>query len=265
MPTPCDLLTLGRRVSFGLLLVPVVSLGLPTPRLLQAQATDATPQQAPASRSPSNRPSASSPAMQRLGGMFSPQIQSIVNACWERGKVNLSPQAAPDTPVICGDGRPEAQITHRTYVETVSDILTASSLVGFRAVMQSDPRLTPEMLRMFISNSEGMTVLRNTIQTAITQSQLVSSPNSPSTAVLTEAVVSRLVPVLRDPNGVTGLLGTPQQYDRVVRSFCNPPGTTIEQARTQIPELSSLQLYAICIQESGVTQEVVPESGRPRR
>lgn len=204
-------------------------------------------------------PSNSSEAVQRLGQMFSPEIQRIVNACWERGKVNLASNAAPTAPLMCGDGSSEAQVSQQTYVDTLSDILAASSLIGFRAVMQSDPRLTPEILRMFVGNSEGMGILRNTIQTAIAQSQLIAPSARASTDLLTDSVIQRLVPVLQDSSGITNLLGNQQQYRQVVQSFCTAPGMPVEQARSQVPGLNSLQLYAICIQESGVTREITPQ------
>lgn len=200
-------------------------------------------------------------AMQRLGTMFSPQIQSTVNACWQRGKVNLAVGAGTNGAVQCGDGSSEPGVAYQDYLETIADILTASSLVGFRSVMQSDNRLTPEILAAFVSSSEGVNVLRTTIQTAIAQSDLIPTSATESTTILTNAVLERLTPVLKDTVALNSLYGTPQQYSRVVSNFCNAPGMSVQQARSNVPELSNLQLYAICIQESGVARDIIPGRG----
>lgn len=204
-------------------------------------------------------------AVQRLGQMFSPEIQTVVNACWEQGKVTLAANAQLSAPLMCGNGTAASGITQQSYLETLSDILAASSLIGFRTVMQSDPRLTPEVLRTFVADPQGLGVLQNTIQTAIAQSQLIAPSASGSADLLTQAVVGRLVPVLQDSSGLTNLLGTPQQYQQVVSTFCTAPGMSVEQAKSQLPGLNSLQLFAICIQESGVTREVLPQGNGAQR
>jgi len=196
-------------------------------------------------------------AIERLSQMFSPQIQATINACQMRGKVNVVAGATPQGNVICGDGSPEATVAYTTYIDTVSDILVASSLVGFRAVLQADPRLTPELLRTAFSSPDGVQLLRNAIQLAIVQSDFLPVSATESTAILTNSVLERLRASLQDFSTLDTLLGTPAQYSSVVSQFCLAPGMTVEQAKTAVPELTSLQLYAICIQESGVANELL--------
>jgi hypothetical protein len=199
----------------------------------------------------------SSRAVERLSQMFSPQIQATINACQTRGKVNVIAGATPEGSVVCGDGSPEATVAYDNYIETVSDILAASSLVGFRAVLQADPRLTPELLRTAFSSPEGVQILRSAIQVAITQSDFLPATATESTTILTDSVLERLRASLQDSSTLNTLLGTPDQYSSVVNQFCLAPGMSVEQAKTAVPELNSLQLYAICIQESGVASEVL--------
>jgi len=196
-------------------------------------------------------------AVERLSQMFSPQIQATINACQTRGKVNVIAGATSQGSVVCGDGSPEATVAYSNYIETVSDILAASSLVGFRAVLQADPRLTPELLRTAFSSPEGVQLLRSAIQVAITQSDFLPATATESTTILADSVLERLRASLQDSSSLNTLLGTPDQYSSVVDQFCLAPGMSVEQAKTAVPELNSLQLYAICIQESGVASEVL--------
>lgn len=226
-----------------------------------ARAAEASPVSAPVgteASDPTFSPTGDrSSAVERLSQMFSPQIQATINACQTRGKVNVVAGATAEGNVVCGDGSPEAAIAYTTYIETVSDILAASSLVGFRAVLQTDPRLTPELLRTAFASPDGVQLLRNAIQIAIVQSDFLPASATESTTILTDSVLERLGASLQDSSTLDTLLGTPDQYRSVVNQFCMAPGMTVEQAKTAVPELNSLQLYAICIQESGVASEVL--------
>ena len=194
---------------------------------------------------------------QRLATMFSTEIQTTLNACWDRGKVDLAAGANPDGSVTCGDGTPEGAIAYADYVSTVSDILAASGLVGFRTVVDSNPSISPQAISAFLADTQGAAVLRQTVQTAITQSQLLPAEATQSNTVLTDRVMERLIPNLQNPSVLDGLLGNEQQYTQVVSNFCTAPGMSVDEAKTLVPSLSSIQLYAICIHESGVTREAV--------
>jgi len=196
-------------------------------------------------------------ATQRLMEMFSPEIQATVNACVEQGKVNLAAGAAPDGSVVCGDGSPEPAVAYTNYVNTVSDILAASALVGVRAAISNDPRVSPEMITAYLASAEGNTTLRNVIEAAIQQNQLFPAESTESVTLLSDAVMQRLVPTLSNPNSLTTLLGTSEQYAQVVSNFCTAPGMSVSQAQSTVPGLSAIQLYAICIQESGVADEMM--------
>lgn len=198
-----------------------------------------------------------SAAMQRLTQMFSPEIQKTLNACRDKGQVNLAAGASSTGSVVCGDGATQADVPFQSYVGTISDILTASSLVGLHSVMQKDARVTPEMLATFLNSQQGSSVLRSAVEAAITRSGLVATNAPQSAAVLTEQVINRLMPTMQQTNNLQTLLGTDNQYRQVVQNFCTSPGMSVEQAQQQVPGLSPVQLYAICIQESGMANEML--------
>lgn len=202
---------------------------------------------------------ATASGMQRLAQMFSPDIQSTINACSEKGKVNLAAGASTNGAVICANGRPDPDVSFTEYVDTVSDVLAASSLVGFRTVMTTNPQVTPTMLQAFLASSQGQETLYTAIESAITRSQLLPSDSTESTSILAGEVVSRLLPAVNDAGGLVNLLGTTEQYQQVVSQFCTPPGMSIESAQELVPDLNSVQLYAICIEESGVTQDAAEQ------
>lgn len=221
----------------------------------------------------SSTPPASAPAMsdqeinslssiERLTAMFSPQIQSTVNACWNQGKADLASGPGQNGWLACGDGTPAADVSYADYVSTVSDLLAASSLVGFYTVSVSEPRISPEMLVSFLSNAQGQSLLRDAVGAAIVQSQLLPPDASASNSLLTEEVLSRITSTLSSSTSLQGLLGTPEQYSQVVNNFCAAPGMTVEETQGLVPDLSSLQLFAICIQESGVSSELLQFLGQ---
>ncbi|MBD2463005.1 hypothetical protein H6G89_18350 [Oscillatoria sp. FACHB-1407] len=236
--------------KFGLCLISLSCLGL-TQLCAPAIASrhQPTPTAEPASEA--------SESVQRLAEMFSVEIQSTLNACWNQGKVDLAAGAAQSGAVTCGNGTTDNTVTYSDYVNTVSDILAASGLVGFRTVIASNPRINPQMISTFLSDPQGTAILRQTVQTAITQSQLLPAEATQSNAILTEQVMERLVPSLQNPTVLDGLLGSEEQYTQVVSNFCTAPGMSVSEAKAIVPDLSSIQLYAICIHESGVTDEAL--------
>lgn len=220
----------------------LLSMLLPQPALAETGAEPEPPESA---------------ATERLFDMFAAEIQTTVNACAEQGKVNLAAGEAGDGSVLCGDGSSDADVTYASYVDTVSDILVASSLVGFRAVAASDPRIPPSAINMFLADARGTELLRTSIGNAIGRSQLFASNSPESNFILTNEVVDRLRLTLQDISGLENLLGTTDQYGQVVDNFCSSPGMSVNQAKTLVPGLNSVQLYAICVEESGITEELL--------
>lgn len=198
-----------------------------------------------------------SEAAQRLMQMFSPQIQATINACAENGMANLAAGANPDGSLACVDGSTAATVAYADYLDTVSNVLAASLLVGVKTAMATDARITPEMLVAYLASSQGDTMLRQGIQTAITQNRLLPANAPQSVSLLTDAVMTRLAPSLQTPDTFSTLLGTTEQYSQVVSNFCTPPGMPVAQAQSAVPGLNPIQLYAICIQESGVASEIL--------
>lgn len=228
---------------------------------LAAAAVLLSPTVAVAERSPQAPTLAPSPqldsSLQRLTQMFSPAIQSTMNACWEQGRVNLAAGAAQNGAVVCGDGSAATGVSYTDYVETVSDLLAASSLVGFRTVATSNPAISPQLLTTFLSSAQGVSTLQGAVQTAIVQSGLLPAEATDSQTVLTTQVMNRLLPSLQNPSQLENLLGSTEQYSRVVDSFCTAPGMSVDQVKNLVPELTSIQFYAICIDESGTMEEVL--------
>jgi len=202
---------------------------------------------------PRQRPSASE-ATQRLMKMFSVDIQKTLSACADQGLVNLASGADQDGSVICGDGARGSSVQFNTYVSTLSDVLAAGGLVGLRTAMQADPKIKPEMIAAYLGSQDGVRTLRGLLKQGLTDINLVPQP---SVDFLVDKVVQRLTPVLKDATVLGGLLGTGTQYSQVVQNFCSPPGMSIEQIKKIVPGLTSVQVYAICVQESGLAQEIL--------
>lgn len=238
-------------------IVALASLGLGLPFVLAVPRGVAVPSITPPVSAPESNPTVSQESLERLNSMFSPQIQTTVAACWERGKVDLSTVPANGW-VACQDGSTVEGVTYNSYLSTVADVMTASTLVGLRTAMDADPRLTPQVLSMFVGTDQGSQLLQNIVQTAIVQSGLQPVDQTESAAVLTDAVVARLVNNLQDPARLDNLLGTPQQYTQAVNEFCMAPGMDVNTAQQQIG-LDTVQLYAVCIEESGTAQEALQQ------
>ncbi|MGJ3245915.1 MAG: hypothetical protein ACFE0I_07570 [Elainellaceae cyanobacterium] len=197
-----------------------------------------------------------SPAAQRLMEMFSPEIQAVLSACAENGGVDLDAGETEDGTIVCGDGTPSPEAQYSTYLSTVSNLLAASGLVGFRAVIDSNPQISPELISTYLSSSQGADILRSAVEMGIAQSQLLPGVAPESSVILVDEVISRMLPTLQSPSALSDLMGTPEQYNQVVSNFCTAPGMPIEQVTQLVTGLSALQLYSICIQESGIANQV---------
>jgi len=244
--------------SLSLLLTTLGTLGFSLPFALSVAPTGAVPSFAPAIPAPSTGPAVFQSGLERLGSMFSPEIQTTVAACWEQGKVQLRSTVRPEEWVICRDGSVVEGVTYGTYLSTLADVMAASTLVGLRTAMETDPRLTPQLLSTFVATDQGNQLLETIVQSAIVQSSL-QPPNVPeSSAILTEAVVDRLETNLQDPTRLNTLLGTPTQYSQTVNQFCTAPGMAVTDAQRQIG-LDPIQLYAVCINESGTARDAIQQ------
>ncbi|WP_088893715.1 hypothetical protein [Leptolyngbya ohadii] len=199
-----------------------------------------------------------SESAQRLMQMFSPEIQKTLNVCREQGQVNLTADEGANGAVVCGDGTVQAEIPLQTYLNTASDFLAASALLGLRQQMETTPQLTPEQLYAILSTTEGKAVIQDAVVAALVQSGAIEA-NSDGAALLSNQVMDKLLPTMEQTNNLRTLLGTEAQYKQIVQSFCTAPGMPIEQAQQQTT-LSPVQLYAICIQESGLLNETTGTS-----
>ncbi|MDW8201142.1 MAG: hypothetical protein RML75_08035 [Cyanobacteriota bacterium SKYGB_h_bin112] len=195
-------------------------------------------------------------AMQRLGDKFSPDIQATLAACRDRGKVNLSLGPDQDGSVICGDQSRNSPVQYQAYVATLSDLLSGMGLAGIRSYMQANPQVSPRFVAAIARTPNGTRLVRDEVRKALADSAIVAG-ESPSVNLLTDQVLQRALPILRNPAALQSLYGTSSQYRQVVQTFCTPPGTSVEQLKSAIPQLNSVQLYAICVKESGLADEIL--------
>jgi hypothetical protein len=210
----------------------------------------------PASTTPEPSQLSTSPAMQKLMAMFSAEIKTTLNACREQGGVNLAAGAQANGAVLCANGETRAEVPYDSYLTTVSDMAAAVSLVGLKTVIAGNPSLSPETVVTFLSSPNGTVMLRGAVQNAIARSSLLPTASPESTTLLADQVIGRLVPTMQSTNNLTDLVGTTEQYGQVVSNFCSLPGMSVAQAQQTIPGLSPIQLYAVCVQESGLATEV---------
>lgn len=199
-------------------------------------------------------PLTESSSIDRLSTMFSTEIQNTLYACFEHGRADLA-VASPDGLLVCADGT-RADVSQTAYINTVSDVFAASAMVGFQVAMQLYPQITPQMVTLFLENPETVGVMRQMIETTVIQNAFLPGEATQSTAILVDAVMNRIQTTLQDETYLTNLLGTPDQYEQVVASFCTAPGMSVEEATAIVP-LDAIQLYAICIQESGLAGEML--------
>jgi hypothetical protein len=198
----------------------------------------------------------SSAANQRLMQMFSLEIQQTLNACSNQDGVNLAAGADRDESVICGDKSRNSPVTFNNYVNTLSDVLAAGGLIGFRTALKLDANVNPSQVAEVLSSREGATLIRGTLQKELATLNLVPRGSTASINFLVDRVMQRLTPVLQDPSRLNNLLGTSTQYTQVVENFCNPPGMSLSQIRMLVPGLKPVQVYSICVQESGLADEI---------
>jgi hypothetical protein len=240
-------MSMNQRISSGFALCSFLAWGSFLP-VLAAETT-------PTETAPSAQPAAS-PALQKLMTMFSAEIKTTLNACREQGGVNLAAGAQADGSVLCANGAPKEAVPYDSYLSTVTDMTTAVSLVGLKTVIATNPNVTPEMIVTFLSSPNGTAVLQGAVQSAIARSSLFPVASPESTTLLANQVIERLVPTLQSTNNLATLVGTTEQYGQVVSNFCSTPGMSVAQAQQTVPGLSPIQLYAVCVQESGLAEEV---------
>jgi hypothetical protein len=162
--------------------------------------------------------------------------------------------------VFCADGsaNPVASPSYDSYVDHLSDFLAASFLVGINFAIEADPTANPQLLALVLNDPQYIASLRSSIETSIPDTGLVAANSPQSTALLTDEITQRLLISIRNSANSQTVLGSPEQYNQVVQNFCAVPGTPVEQAQAAVPGLTRIQLYAICIQDSGlVTSEQV--------
>lgn len=193
---------------------------------------------------------------QRLSNMFSTDIRKTLSACSAQGRVNIAAGSAQNGSVICGDGSSTSSVQFNDYVNTLSDFLTASFLVGYRKAMKANPQLASESATSIWQTPTGKILLQQLLEKYLAQSQLLPQNSTQSVSLLVNNIIQRSLPTLQNPSNLENLLGTSNQYKLVVENFCTPPGKSVAQAQTLAPGLSSVQMYAICVKESGIVDEI---------
>lgn len=224
----------GSALSLGFLFIPVVAIAQP-------------------------KPTPNSENIRRLSTMFSADIQQTLSACWEKGKVNLAAGASSNGTVVCGDGSENNNVKFNDYVDTLSDFFGASFLIGAKSALESNPQLSPEMLAGFLKTPDGINSLRNALEVSLVSSQMLPKDSPESVKILVNNIIQRSQPILEDPKGLTNLLGSKQQYQDIVQKFCYSPGMSVNQALTEVTGLNSIQLYAICVKESGIVDGMMQQ------
>lgn len=235
--------------SFVAVLVAFGSLSL-TPALAATSPSSVTP-------STSGTELAQDDSVERLNEMFSDEIQETVAACWEQEKVDLSVGASPEGWVVCGDGSVMEGISYEDYLAIVGDVMVASTLAGMRVAIVEDPRLTPEILASFVTTAEGQQMMQSIVQSAILESGLQLPDRPASAQILSEWVATGLIDNLSNPTRLDNLLGPTEQYPEVVDQFCTAPGMSVDEALQAFPQHDSIQLYSVCIEESGLANTLI--------
>lgn len=206
---------------------------------------------------PPSQPTKGPATNQPLAQMFSDEIRLTLNACDDKGGVDLSSGASRDGSVICRRGDRRSLIPFREYLTTVSDFLSAAFLVGTRLALKESPQVKPDDLRKTMATVEGQNLLKQLLTTAATSSNpSLAQGSQRSVDVVVKEVLLRTKPFLQNPATLETLLGNPRQYTQVVQRFCMSPGMSVPEAQVAVPGLSAIQLYSICIQESDVSKKV---------
>jgi hypothetical protein len=196
----------------------------------------------------------------QLSQMFSDSIRTTLNACLQEGGVDLGVGEDQDGSVICKKGDRTSSVVFKDYLITLADFLTAGFLVGLRSAIQENPQLSPETLKTAFGSPEGQKLLKELLTTALSKNPFLTQASTQSLDVLVTQVLERTQPALENPDSLGTLLGTREQYAQVVNKFCLYPGLSVSQAQSEVPGMNSIQLYAICIQESGLAEAVLQKS-----
>lgn len=198
-----------------------------------------------------------SPAVQNFGNMFSQEIQQTLAACAEQGQVSLAAGADRDRSVVCMDGSRNSPIAYNTYIDTLSNVLAAGGLVGLQTALGSNPNVTPEGVAQLFSSDAGKEQLRTMLEGQLSSTGVLA-PQDPPTSIrfLVGQVLDRLLPALQNPRSNAIPARTASAYNLVVKNFCTPPGSSVNQIRTQLPDLKPVQIFAICLQEAGLDEEM---------
>ena len=208
--------------------------------------------------------SAKSPAEARLDKMFSREIQTVLSACEQRGGVNLASGADRDGSVVCGDGWRKSPVKYADYFDTVTDFLGAALLLGVRGGIQQRSDVKPEVLHQLLSNPEWIKFMRENLDQTVVESRAVPKTSPKSIKMLSDRVMERILPIMRDPTKLSGLTGTAEEYSTISQNFCVSAGLSIKNAKSLTPTLKGIQIYAICMQEAGVLDEFMAETRKPK-
>ncbi|MCY7278643.1 MAG: hypothetical protein LH702_34150 [Phormidesmis sp. CAN_BIN44] len=207
-------------------------------------------------------------AEQKLNRMFSPDIQATANACAKQGGVNLAAGADRDGSIICGNGWRKSPVKFTTYVTTLTDIETASLLLGFRVGLKSNPNYKPELFATVVNSLETSGKLRQLVQGLVAEPGLLPKGSTQSASFLTDRILQRSRPFLQNSTKFENLTGTSDEYSVITENFCTASGMSTTQAKKLAPNLDSVQMYAICFQEAGIgdaiTQGVSRSNGAKR-
>ena len=211
-------------------------------------------------------------AEQKLDRMFSSDIRTTLNSCVKQGGVNLAAGADRDGSIICGNGWRKSPVKFTSYVNTLTDFETAGLLLGFQAGVKSSPNYKPELLTTFMNSFEASGNLRQAVQgfvtVAVVRPGILPKGSTQSASFLMDRILQRSRPFLQNSTKFENLTGTSDEYGVIAENFCTAPGMTTAQAKKFAPNLDSVQMFAICFQESGIadaiTQGVSRSNGAKR-
>ena len=193
--------------------------------------------------------------------MFSSDIQTTFNACVKQGGVNLSAEADRDGSIICGNGWRKSPIKFTTYVSTLTDLHSAAFLLAFRAGIKSNPNYKPELLTSITNYAETDGKLRKLVQAYVVEvavkSGVLPKGSTRSASFLTDRILQRSRPFLKNSAKFENLIGTSDEYAAITSNFCTAPGMSTAQAKKLAPNLDSMQMFAICFQEAGLADVAI--------
>ena len=202
-------------------------------------------------------------AEQKLSQMFSSDIQATLNSCVKQGGVNLAAGADRDGSIICGNGWRKSPVKFTTYVSTLTDFGAACLLLGIQAGLKSSSHYKPELLIPVLDSLEKSSELRQMVQGLVVDLGLLSKGSTQSVRFLTERILQRSRPFLKDSTKFENLTGTSDEYAAINANFCTAPGMTTAQAKKIAPNLDSVQMFAICLKEAGIPDAAAQEVSRP--